>query len=326
VKDVARTLGLVARRWLDADDSLRGQTVQALQVSTGFRANQIERALSNAFEELRVSKLRSFVAQEIRTHDTATAGVCRTVLHILPSNVFTAWLPAAVTTLLLGHRCLLKPSAGEPVFAPAWKRSIAQEDPVLAELVEIVAWNEDLLHIADAVIVYGSGDTIASIQSRVPSGTCFVGYGHKLSVGVIFREAWEEERTKVLEALRRDLEPFGLAGCLSPQILFVEGGTLSQTAELQRALPVMPRIEPFGSLDQVHHRLAILFPYMSELGYAGPSSRLTSHRAKFEALGITRICPIGQMQKPPLTWRNGGISLVDTLGALSCGGVSSPPA
>src|SRR5690348_2176059 len=105
----AAALGHVARRWLDRDDLWRQEAVIALQVSTGFSRKMVEEALENAFEELTEEKILAHAAQEPAY--ARSSGAFNPVLHILAGNVFTSWLPGAVTTLLLGADCHLKSSS-----------------------------------------------------------------------------------------------------------------------------------------------------------------------------------------------------------------------
>jgi hypothetical protein len=312
IQFTARTLGRVTDRWLDANDPLRKEAILALQVSTGFTRSMIEQAIKAAFQELTEDKILAYLAAE--PGFAQRQSVPTPVLHILAGNVFTAWLPGAVTTLLLGADCLLKPSMHERVFAPLWKRSLEQVDPVLAERVTIVPWSDALLENARAVVAYGSDETLETLQAKIAPGTRFIGYGHKISIGVIFKEALASEAVPALiETLGQDIRPFDLEGCLSPRILYVEGDYLTEFNRLPPEVTVMPDIYTFASWESLMFRLAAFKPHLSELGYAGPEARIQAVRSDLEELGFTRVCPMGQMQQPPLTWRNGGISLVDAL-------------
>jgi len=59
--------------------------------------------------------------------------------------------------------------------------------------------------------------------------------------------------------------------------------------------------------------LAAVFPGVDELkgkvstvGVAAPPERLKELAPQLARWGVTRICPVGQMQNPPLTWRHDG--------------------
>jgi hypothetical protein len=305
VKDRIEKLAEVSDFWLTLKNPLREDTIQALQISTSLGRRQVEAALANCFEELTRSKMESHFTpylQGKREH--------LDVLHILPSNVFTAWVHGAVTTLLLGHKCILKPSMREPVFAPAWKKSLELVDPLLGSQVEIVAWDEKRLQACEGIVAYGSDETLQSIRSMLPAGVRFAGYGHKLSVGIVFNDAPQDH---LVDEIRKDADPFRLQGCLSPQILYIENYNGHRWPELEAILDVTPKIRPFERWSQVAEDLGKFEPYLSCVGYAGMSERSDFLSKNLSSGGHTRICPIGEMQRPPLSWRNGGIDLANLL-------------
>jgi hypothetical protein len=45
---------------------------------------------------------------------------------------------------------------------------------------------------------------------------------------------------------------------------------------------------------------------VSTVGVAAPAERLPEIATRLGRWGVTRVCPIGQMQNPPLTWRHDG--------------------
>ncbi|OGR89314.1 MAG: hypothetical protein A2992_02820 [Elusimicrobia bacterium RIFCSPLOWO2_01_FULL_59_12] len=310
VQRTARSLGRASRVWLDPAHPLRREAVWALQVSTGFTRSMIERALTAAFEELTEDKILKFSAETLSAHSEAP----RAVLHILAGNVFTAWLPGAVTTLLLGSGCDLKPSAREPVFAPFWKRSIESADAALGEQIHIVRWHEDLLRRYPAVVAYGSDATLTALRALAPPETHFIGYGHKISVAVLWKEALAPEHVSdVLGRLEKDAAVFDLQGCLSPQILYLDGEDPGLFEGLYSRVRVMPQMKRFESWDILKSELESFQPYLSAMGYAGPDARMGPLQDDLDALGFSRVCPVGEMQRPPLSWRNGGILLAEAL-------------
>jgi hypothetical protein len=312
---IIQALGRATANWLNPQDPLRQEAVAALQVSAGFTGPMIESALEAAFGELTENKIRAFCQEDPILSGRAAGKLPRTVLHILAGNVFTAWLPGAVITLLLGGDCWLKPSSKEPVFAPLWRRSISRVDLGLAEKIQIVYWDEKLLRLVDGIVAYGRDETLAQLRPKVPAGVRWVGFGHKISAGVVFREAQVPgNRSALLERLRQDVEPFCLTGCLSPQIIYWEGGDPGPWEEVLRLrVPQTPQFKRFEDWGFVDEELSRLAPHWAAFGYAGPAERLDARRARLEELGFSRICPLGEMQRPPLSWRNGGISLTEAL-------------
>ncbi len=311
MNEIVQSLGNVSDLWLNASHPLRKETIQALQVSTGLSSHQIDLALRNAFTELTTDKLKAFANSKLKNNSNQKSG---TVLHVLPANAFTAWLPGAVISALLGHHSLLKASVREPVFAQAWKRSVEEVDPALAKAFEIVSWKDDLLNACDAVLAYGSDETLNRLRSKTPSTVRFVGYGHKLSVGIIFEEALMRDQSEgLLARVRADVEPFRLQGCLSPQVLYIENPQYTRWPELESVVDVAPRFQPFVDSGAAIKELSKFSPYLSCVGYAGSPQRGEYLKEELAGLGVSRICPIGEMQRPPLDWANSGIDLVNLL-------------
>ena len=305
----AQALGQIAEIWLDPQHPLRKETVEALRVSTGLNQRQIELAFANCFEELLPPKINAYAASfdvVKRRHID--------VFHILPANAFTAWVHGAVITLLSGHRCLLKPSSREPVFARAWKRSLEMASPELASQVDIVAWDENKLRACEAVVAYGADETLDKIRKVLRPGTRFAGYGHKLSIGILFEEALgTEAHEQLLSDIREAADPFRLQGCLSPQILYLQTPRSSLRSELEATLDVAPRVVSFEAWPSLSKELEKFNPYLSCVGYAGEKEREAMLARELSACQVSRVCPIGQMQRPPLSWQNGGIDLVNLL-------------
>jgi len=321
MKEIIRSLGAVSELWLDPQHPLREETIQALQVSTGLSRRQIELALINCFEELTTAKITSYIASfeqvernNVREISTCSKEATQCVFHVLPSNAFTAWVHGATITLLFGFRCLLKPSRREPVFARAWKKSLEQVDSRLARRVEIIDEADPWLRKSPVVVAYGSDETLLKIRSMVPAGVRFAGFGHKLSVGIIFQEALNEGLSdELLERVREDAEPFRLQGCLSPQILYIESASPLRWPALEASLDVAPKIKTFTEWEILRPELAKFSPYLSCVGYAGGVDKEPFLEHELRDLNISRVCPLGRMQRPPLSWKNGGIFLPDLL-------------
>jgi Acyl-CoA reductase (LuxC) len=59
---------------------------------------------------------------------------------------------------------------------------------------------------------------------------------------------------------------------------------------------------------------------VSTVGIAANEEKARELAAQLAAWGVTRVCPLGQMQNPPLTWRHDGRpalgDLVDGLGKV----------
>ncbi len=66
------------------------------------------------------------------------------------------------------------------------------------------------------------------------------------------------------------------------------------------------RVKPLRNIAQLSGILDSWRPYLEAVGVAAGSERMATLADTLGELGVSRICPIGTMQCPPLSWRHGG--------------------
>jgi len=138
-----------------------------------------------------------------------------TIVHVVSGNTPHAALQSLVVGLLIGSRNLVKiPSAGLPAVA----EFLGKLPPELGSTVEVQdelapAW----LETADAVIVFGSDETVAEIRRRVPGSAKFFPHGHRVSFSVIF----DDPELVSVAGAAADVSRFDQQGCLSPHVIYV---------------------------------------------------------------------------------------------------------
>lgn len=66
------------------------------------------------------------------------------------------------------------------------------------------------------------------------------------------------------------------------------------------------RVKPLRNIAQLGGILETWRPYLEAVGVAAGPERLATLAGTLGALGVSRVCPIGTMQLPPLSWRHGG--------------------
>jgi hypothetical protein len=158
----------------------------------------------------------------------------RRLLHIVSGNTPHAALQSLVRGLLLGsHNRVKLPASGLPEVATF----CTALPPALAARVEIsTALPDSWLREADAVIVFGSDETIAHFRARVPVGVPFQAHGHRVSVGVVF----DDPDCESVVAAARDVSLYDQQGCLSPHDLYVrETSTLAARTYAARLAEAM---------------------------------------------------------------------------------------
>jgi hypothetical protein len=278
------------------------------------------------------------------------------ILHVVSGNTPHAALQSLIRGIIVGAENWVKlPRGGLPEVDEFSLRLPSALRPELAVQLN-PSWAED----AEAVLVYGSDETIREFSQRLLPAQRLLAHGHRISFGLI----WGSYDRRVVDGAARDVFVFDQLGCLSPQFYYVAGNSegfasllARRLEELCRATPATRRgheiaaalrgcreewkfraaIEPgvvvwesTGTLDWVviHdpgsvpaanplYRTIFVKPMPSELGSAvAPIRRQIStigvHPVNLESvrqaigLGAQRVCRIGQMQNPPLTWHHDG--------------------
>ncbi len=65
-------------------------------------------------------------------------------------------------------------------------------------------------------------------------------------------------------------------------------------------------VKPLDALSELTTILAPVRPYLEAAGIAAPASRRNELETLLTHAGVHRVCPLGQMQRPDLSWRQGG--------------------
>jgi len=123
----------------------------------------------------------------------------------------------------------------------------------------------------------------------------------KLSVEEAAGVASRREMYAALTAHRGDIKYWSSHESTAWTVVF-EHDTRFQFSCLNRFIylkPVPDVAEVLQGVDAVHGKV-------STVGIAAPPDKLKELALRFARWGVTRICPLGQMQNPPLTWRHDG--------------------
>lgn len=65
-------------------------------------------------------------------------------------------------------------------------------------------------------------------------------------------------------------------------------------------------VKPVADLDHLMHAIAPLQGSISTVGVGATAQRLQEIAPRLARWGVSRVCPVGQMQNPPLSWRHDG--------------------
>lgn len=258
VARVVELLDRVASRWLDPSSPYRREAELLLPTITGYSEPAIRKGLPSFLASLRAENLTRLLEEELpdpRVLDefhprlTGAGGETRAfgprlTVHVWSGNVPGLPAQSLVSALLVKSASLGKVSSHEPLFATLLAESIAEVDPSLAECLAVAWWpggsadrEAAVFGAADAVIAYGSDAAIEAVRGQIPSATRFIPYGHKLSFGVVGREALGG--ATLMETARLaayDVSKYDQQGCLSPHLFYVEHGGEHSPQQFARAL------------------------------------------------------------------------------------------
>lgn len=248
VSEIVDVIDGVAARLLDPHDSLRRTAEAVLPLVTGASPLMVGLVLDNMAADWRGDRLHALLTADLGNAAAldgfvdrpggaqppvrVTAVGPRLATHVFSGNIPGIAVTSLVRSLLVKAASLGKTAVGDPVLPALFARAIAEADPELGECIAVTYWrggDEALERVAldasDAVIVYGGNDTIAAVRGRTPARARFLGYGHKLSFGVVAREALTTDSAGALAgAAALAVATFDQQGCVSPHLFYVETG------------------------------------------------------------------------------------------------------
>lgn len=296
---IIEPIDAVAGRLSVPADTLHTHLLERLPDLTGYSREMISLGLQRMSANWTGEALRGSLAGELG--DTAVLdsfqprrpyGRHRAYGPALTVHIFSGNIPGVSVTSLIRALCvksssLGKTAAGEPYFAVCFARALAEVDRELAECLAVTHWSggsQELEGVAfseaEAVIAYGSDETISDVSCRVPPHVRFLRYPNRIGAALISRGALREaELDALVERAARDVIIFDQQGCVSPHAIYVEERGEVDAEEMARRLA--------GALD----RLATEVPR----GAMTPGESMQVHqlRAEAEMRGATVLASAG---------------------------------
>jgi hypothetical protein len=364
--------------------------------ATGFPRATLADGLDAFFRELTVENLTALLNQELGQSQRLDAfaannaeGQSRHAMavgpgllaHVTAGNIPIPALMSIVLGLLARSAQFVKCSRGSSLLPRLFAHSLYELEPKIGACLEIAEWpggslalEEVLFDEAECVTATGNDATLASVRSRLPVRTRFLGYGHRVSFGFMAREALTGRGVQEwMGRAGEDVVAWNQMGCLSPHVFYVQsGGAVSPERvaelvgeELQRRETATPRgelsvdesavialkrefyqmraaasgetrlwqsesstawtvvyeaearfqvsclnrfiyVKPVGDLAEALRNAEDVRGQVSTVGLAVTSQYARDLATQLADWGVPRVCPLGQMQRPPLTWRHDG--------------------
>jgi hypothetical protein len=168
----------------------------------------------------------------------------RLITHIFSGNIPGLPIWSLAFGLLVKAANLGKVASEEPFLPALFARSLAEDFPEVASTLAVLWWKggedpaeERALAAAEVVVAYGGELSLKALRQKVPPEKPFVGYGHRVSFGILGREALRRSSLAEL-ALRAayDATVYDQQGCVSPHVFYVEEGGEASPLEFAEAL------------------------------------------------------------------------------------------
>jgi hypothetical protein len=251
---------------------MRSEALERLPGSSGLSHEMCEMVLDRMAADWTAERLGELIEIELgdsRCLDDLVENEARAAMAVGPSlcvqigagGVPGVGVTALVRSLLVKAPTLLKVGRGDALLPQLYARSLAEVDEPLSRSLAVASWPGDSPELleaaigdAEVVVVYGSDHTVASVRARLPVTTRLVAYHHRISIGVVGRDALTLEAAPSAAAeVASAVAAFDQRGCVSPQVIYVEEGGAYAPAEfagrLAEALESAEEQWPTGELD-----------------------------------------------------------------------------
>lgn len=244
VSRIIEIIDTAVARLLDRDDPYRRKAEELLPLVTGYDREMVRLGLTEYLKTFRRAELAKFVAEDFANpamlddfQPVPKGGFAKAIgpdllIHIWAGNVPGLPLWSLISGLLVKAGAIGKVPSAEPLFAGWFAALLAEIDPRLADCLAVVWWQggdeareSAVLQQADLVLAYGGNDSLASIRARTPITTRCLAYGHKISFGLVSRDALDTGKAwGVAHRAAYDVIRYDQQGCYSPHAFFVERG------------------------------------------------------------------------------------------------------
>jgi putative component of toxin-antitoxin plasmid stabilization module len=241
---LSRSIGRVADRLLDPADPLRAEALEMLAPTAGISPEMADAVLAGMACDWTRERLDELLDREFGSVEVLDAfqplDGGRMVrargpaisFHVGSGTVPGVGVTSMIRALLVKSAVLLKPGQGDVALPVLFARALREEMAELSHAVAVVygpGGETELetmaLERAPVVVAYGGDEAIASLRARTPVTTRLVTYHHRVSVGLVGREALGSDRAgEMARAAAYAVSMFDQRGCVSPHVLYVEEG------------------------------------------------------------------------------------------------------
>ena len=245
VAKIIAAISDAAERWGDADFPARVRVTTRIAHRTGYSVPVVEYALDRLFFSITREQIEATVRSELGSLETLDAFTprdgrpdawARPVGSVcIISSRTTIGVAIVPAIFALCAKCDVLVKDREDSLVQAFFETLAEESSIFRDAAKAAAWtsgeqNAPDLSRFDAVVAFGSDETLAEIGRCVRGQSRFIAYGTRASAGYVTREslATQESAIAIARGAARDLVLYESEGCLSLHTLFAErGGTVT---------------------------------------------------------------------------------------------------
>ncbi len=248
---VIAALDRALEAWRAPGSRWRAELAQSLAT---FSPEAIEQGVPLALEDWSADRLAALREREV-VRPCWTPEVCAVWLADSPP---TAVFAALIAPLLAGASVYAHASSADAESPRLFIESLSEADREVGAAL-VLGSDAAVIREADAFVAYGRDETVAALRAQRlraqrPASGLFVGYGHKLSLGIVGPGADLEEAA---QGLAFDAALWDGRGCLSPAWALVAdtpAGRAETFADaLAAALERMEKDLPRGRLAASEH-------------------------------------------------------------------------
>ncbi len=279
VEPIIDALSCVGAAWATPGDPDRERLLAELPELIGFSREMVELELGGLTRVLQPDYLRDKIEQELGAVDAldwwhrraggtlfqkATPLGC--VLHVASGNVSTTGVLSMVEGLLTRNVNILKVATRAPLMPQLFIQRLMQVDPtgVIASSLVILSWDgrrerwhEAFGQKADAIVVWGGDEVVATYRAACGPHTRLIVYGPRVSVGLLASEALGvARREETARGVALDVALWDQNACSSPQVIYCEEDgahperVVGFVQALGHALDELARELPMGALSE----------------------------------------------------------------------------
>jgi hypothetical protein len=237
VRSITRAVADAAQRWTNADFPPRVRALGAVCSRTGYSMPVVEYACDRLFGAITQPAIEATVTAELGSLDPLDDFVARNGSRVRALPIGRVCILSSRTTIgvavvpaifALCAKCNVLVKDREDALVAAFFSTLIDELDELRDAAVARRWDGERdphdLGAYGAVVAFGDDSTLRHIRATLSPAARWIGFGSKVSVGYVAREALADAQAaqQIAQGAARDVVLYDTEGCLSLQLLFVE--------------------------------------------------------------------------------------------------------